>query len=70
MDNFSRAILGWKASLQYSSQIALQNLKEVCNKHCVLNSNAHLVVDDGPENNGRVNDFLSNPAIQLKKLIA
>ncbi len=70
MDNFSRAILGWKASLHYSSQIALENLKEVCNKHCLLNSNAQLVVDDGPENNGRVNDFLSNPGIQLKKLIA
>ena len=29
-----------------------------------------LVVDDGPENNGCVNDFLSIPGIQLKKLIA
>ena len=32
MDNFSRAILGYNASLQYSSEIALQNLKEVCDK--------------------------------------
>jgi hypothetical protein len=29
-----------------------------------------LVVDDGPEINGCVNDFLSIPGIQLKKLIA
>lgn len=70
MDNFFRAILGWKASLHYSSRIALENLKEVCCKHCLLNSNAQLVVDDGPKNNGRVNDFLSHPGMQLKKLIA
>jgi transposase InsO family protein len=24
LDNFSRAILGWKASLQYSSEIAIK----------------------------------------------
>ena len=29
-----------------------------------------LVVDDGPENNGCVNNFLSIPGIQLKKSIA
>ena len=39
-------------------------------KHNLLNSNMQLIVDDGPENNGRVNDFLSIPGIQLKKLIA
>ena len=70
MDNFSRAILGWKASLQYSSEIALENLKEVCHKYGLLKSDVQLVVDDGPENNGCVNDFLSTPGIQLKKLIA
>jgi len=70
LDNFSRAILGWKASLQYSSEIALENLKEVCNKYDLSNSSVQLVVDDGPENNGCVNDFLSIPGIQLKKLIA
>ena len=29
-----------------------------------------LVVDDGPENNGAVTEFLSMPGIQFKKLIA
>jgi len=29
-----------------------------------------LVVDDGPENNGAVNDFLSIPVTQFKKIIA
>ena len=70
LDNFSRAILGWKASLQYSSEIALENLKEVCIRYDLSNSNVQLVVDDGPENNGCVNDFMSIPGIQLKKLIA
>jgi putative transposase len=68
--NFSRAILGWKASLQYSSEITLENLKEVCEKYDLPNSSVHLVVDDGRENNGCVNDFLSIPGIHMKKLIA
>ncbi len=47
IDNFSRAILGWKASLQYSSVIAMENLKEVCYKYDLLKSNTQLIVDDG-----------------------
>ena len=70
LDNFSRAILGWKASLQYSSEIAFENLKEVYEKYDLSNSSVQLVVDDGPENNGCVNDFLSIPGIQMKKIIA
>ena len=62
--------MGWKVSLQYSSEIALENLKEVCDKYCLLNSNVQLVVDDGPENNGSVNHFFSVPGIKFKKLIA
>ena len=50
LDNFSRAILGRKASLQYSSEVALENLKEVCEKYDLSNSSVQLVVDDGPEN--------------------
>ena len=38
--------------------------------NCLLNSNVQLVVDDGPENNGAVNDFLSIPVTQFKKIIA
>ena len=34
------------------------------------NSSVQLVVDDSPENNGCVNDFLSIPGVQMKKLIA
>jgi hypothetical protein len=48
----------------------LENLKEVCNKYDLSKSSVQLVVDDGPENNGCVNEFLSIPGIQLKKLIA
>ncbi len=70
IDNFSRAILGWKASLQYSSVIAMENLKEVCYKYDLLKSNTQLIVDDGPENNGSINEFLTLPQVQLKKQIA
>ena len=62
--------MGWKVSLQYSSEIALENLKEVCDKYGLLSSNVQLVVDDGAENNGAVNDFFSIPEIQFKKLTA
>ncbi len=35
MDNFSRYILGWKASLQLSSEIFVENLKEVYYKQLI-----------------------------------
>ncbi len=65
IDNFSRAILGWKASLQYSSAIAMENLKEVCYKYNLPKSNTQLIVDDGPENNGSINEFLTSPQVQI-----
>ncbi|WP_240426972.1 transposase family protein [Leptospira borgpetersenii] len=32
MDNFSRMILGWKASLEWNAKNTVSNLKEVCEK--------------------------------------
>ena len=48
----------------------MENLKEVCDKYDLSKSSVQLIVDDGLENNGCVNNFLTAPGIQLKKLIA
>ena len=48
----------------------MENLKEVCYKYDLLKSNAQLIVDDGSENNGSINEFLTLPHVQLKKQIA
>ena len=58
VDNFSRAILNWKASLEYSSAIALDVLKEAIQKHDI-GIDATLVTDGGPENHGEVSNFIN-----------
>jgi len=68
VDNFSRAILNWKASLQYSSTIALDVLKEVIQKHDIA-IDTTLVTDGGPENHGEVSKFISGKE-NIKQLIA
>ena len=68
VDNFSRAILNWKASLEYSSAIALDVLKEAIQKHDI-GIDSTLVTDGGPENHGEVSKFVSNRE-NLKQLIA
>lgn len=72
MDNFSRYILSWKASLQLSSEIFVENLKEAYYKHLIpINTPVELVVDGGPENNNeKVDDFITNIDGAIKKLIA
>jgi hypothetical protein len=72
MDNYSRCILGWKASLKYSADIALENLKEVCEKYNFYDPEirADLITDDGPENNGGVKRFTSMDCVSLRQLIA
>ena len=70
INNFSRAILSWKASLQNSSEIALENLKKACYKYDLLKSDTQLIVDDGTENKGSINEFLALPEVQLNKQIA
>ena len=68
MDNFSRAILNWKASVEYSSSIAMSVLKEAIQIHGTR-LDTKLVTDGGPENHGEVSKFVSNRE-NLKQLIA
>jgi hypothetical protein len=58
IDNFSRYILAWKASLEYSSEIALNVLRDALRKYNIT-FNTQLITDGGPENKGEVSHFLS-----------
>ena len=68
VDNFSRAILNWKASIEYSSSIVMTILKEAIQIHGIR-SDSTLITDGGPENHGEVSKFISNRE-NLKQLIA
>ncbi|MBM9578540.1 DDE-type integrase/transposase/recombinase, partial [Leptospira sp. 201903070] len=70
MDNFSRTILGWKASLEWNSKMAMLNLREVCEKFNLFQKPIQLLCDDGSENAGEVDVFLRSPGLFIEKLIA
>ena len=68
VDNFSRAILNWKANIKYSSSIAMTVLEESISKHGIR-SDSTLITDGGPENHGEVSGFVAdNP--NISQLIA
>ncbi|PKP17916.1 MAG: transposase [Bacteroidetes bacterium HGW-Bacteroidetes-21] len=71
VDNYSRCILGWKASTEYSANIAFENLKEVYHKHNLNNIPfIELITDGGSENKGKVSLFANDCNNNIKKLIA
>ena len=73
LDNFSRFILGWKASLKPTAQLCLDNLKQVYEnylKPIPPHKPVELITDAGSENNNEyVNTFISD-IDGLKKLVA
>jgi len=69
VDNFSRAILGHKVARTCSSSLAMENLKEVCEKHNLHYKPITLWCDNGSENEGKVNEFLLRPDIAIEKQI-
>ena len=62
VDNFTRAILNWKASIEYSSSIAMKVLKESISKHGIR-PDSKLFTDGGPENQGEVSKFTAGNQI-------
>jgi len=68
-DNFSRAILACKASLQYNSQQAHDTLTEVLTKYNLLDKEGTLVTDGGSENKGELTAMLSKPGMLWKNLL-
>lgn len=71
-DNFSRFILGWRASLKYSSALTSELMKEVYEKYRnhQLKLNVDLIVDDGVENKGQLDQYLENPLVIVNKYVA
>ena len=69
-DNFSRFILSWKASLEYSAKYTFENLKEAQQNYKITNilKKIDLIVDAGIENKAEVDDYIENKNID--KIIA
>ncbi|CAN5757721.1 hypothetical protein BH11BAC7_BH11BAC7_32990 [soil metagenome] len=70
IDNFSRALLGWKIAHTCSSFLAVQNLKEVCEKYNLYYKPLQLLCDNGSENEGEINTFLLRTDVEIEKQIA
>lgn len=69
VDNYSRNILGWKASLKLSAKTSFENLQEVYEKYNLKNrSDTILMTDDGSENKAEVDEYIEN--INMQRLIA
>lgn len=69
-DNFSRKILAWKASLEYSAKYTFENLREVYKKYKNQYSKSYInfMVDDGSENKAEVDDFIKTS--RINKVVA
>ena len=69
-DNFSRKILAWKASLQYSARYTFENLQEVYEEYQLSDkeTTVDFMVDNGSENKAEVDDFINSNSIN--KIIA
>jgi len=70
VDNFSRVILGWKASLDSGSINPAENLRNVCERYNLFNKEIELMCDDGSENKGEVYLFLERSDVLIKQIIA
>ncbi len=69
-DNFSRKILSWKASLEYSAKYTFENLKEVYDANNIDEEdvNIYFMVDGGSENKAEVDTFIENS--KINKVVA
>jgi len=69
-DNFSRKILNWKASLEYSAKYTFENLKEVYDANNINDNDVEIdfMVDDGSENKAEVDTFIKNS--KINKVVA
>jgi len=68
VDNFSKAILGWKAALNKTAMLTLDNLKEVIDRYNLKDFT--LFSDDGSENKGAVSTFASTSQYRINSVIA
>jgi putative transposase len=65
-------VLAWNVSFNYSAHTTLTTLKEAYFKYIHhTNNDVDLIVDGGPENNNTtVDEFINDPAISVRKIIA
>ena len=72
VDNYSRFIMNWKASLQYSAQISCRNLSEAYQIYDLKSMPPYieLITDGGSENKGEVDSFVALTQDNMKKLVA
>ncbi len=70
VDNFSRAILGWRLMARINSKDVMENLSEICETHDLMRNKVAVMTDDGSENNGHVTDFFERPGNFMKKFVA
>lgn len=72
VDNFSRFIMNWKVSREYSARIAFENIKEAYYKYDLhkVNTVVELITDGGSENKGQVENFVNRDDINMQKIIA
>jgi len=68
VDNFSKAILGWKAALNKTAMLTLENLKEVIDRYNLKDFT--LFSDAGSENKGAVSGFASSSQYKINSVIA
>lgn len=74
VDNFSRRILAWLASLECKADLCIENLKSVFFQHILPRRESgsfpcQLMTDGGPENM-TIHEFTSDPEVELEWLIA
>jgi len=72
VDNYSRAILSWRASLKLSAEIRLETITEAYVKYIHdPSANVELIVDGGCENNNSaVDEYINSPGVSIRKIIA
>ncbi len=72
VDNFSRYIINWKASLKYSADITFENISEAYTRENFgdIPPYIDLITDDGSEDKGKVNEFVNADSSNIRKLIA
>ncbi len=72
VDNYSRYILNWKASSEYSAKISYENISEAYEKYNLNEISPHvdIVTDGGSENKGKFESYVKHDKDNLKKVIA
>jgi hypothetical protein len=70
IDNFSRAILGWRAALSWKSVDTAAHIRDVCQRWGLFGKPLHLWCDGGSENKGAVTELLLEPDMEIERVVA